>query len=214
MHVSRAEFYWALGCRDAEAAAEAPHAPGSSRTPDASRRAALLASFPTWPLVATLLDATPCGAVAPQRLCDRAPLRAAALAGAGCVTLLGDALHALEGALEGAPCLMPSLLGQGACSALEGALELAQCVASAASVADGTQGDAMQAEVLGRALRRYEAAGLQRSTAIQTRSALAGSTAGGNEGPPGATGDFLEWLHDYRSPHAELDAALQQRAAA
>ena len=149
-----------------------------------------------------------------QRLCDREPLHPDALMLAGPVTLLGDALHAM----------IPSL-GQGACCALEGALELAQCIAAAATVeaADASA----QPELLREALRSYEVARLARSTTIQTRSAHAGAAAYGKgkeaqtpadaaaaAGPAQAAvrpEDFMAWLHDYRSPHAELDAVLLQR---
>jgi 2-polyprenyl-6-methoxyphenol hydroxylase-like FAD-dependent oxidoreductase len=211
MHLGSREFYWALGCLDAEVAADGPPTPGSRSNGDffdiidevASSAAA---SFSAWPLAATLLAATPRGSVLQQRLCDREPLAPEALLDAGCVTLLGDALHAM----------IPSL-GQGACSALEGALELAQCIAAAAAVGAETQ--PAKDELMQAALRCYEAARLERSTGIQMRSAQAGSAAYGKrpagasaDAPPAAprSEDFMAWLHDYLSPHAELDAALLQ----
>ena len=208
MHLGNREFYWALGCLDAEVAADGPPTPGSRANAESIDEvvASAAASFSAWPLAATLLAATPRGGVLLQRLCDREPLHPDALAAAGPVTLLGDALHAM----------IPSL-GQGACSALEGALELAQCIAAAAAV--GAEAQPAQGELLQAALRCYEAARLERSTGIQMRSAQAGSAAYGKrpagaagDAPPAATRseDFMAWLHDYRSPHAELDAALLQ----
>jgi len=220
MHLGSREFYWALGCLDAEAAVAEPPTPGNGNAAAAVDAVAAVAaaSFAAWPLVDTLLAATPPGTVLQQRIYDREPLHPDALLQAGPVTLLGDALHAL----------VPSL-GQGACSALEGALELAQCIAAAA-VVEAADASA-RAELLHESLRSYEAARLARSTAIQMRSAHAGAAAygkrpgGGTEAPTPAEAaaaaavgqaavrpeDFMAWLHDYRSPHAELDAVLLQR---
>jgi hypothetical protein len=191
-HVGDGEFYWALGCIDANIVAPAPPTPDAAAAAAADAAAAIAAAtFATWPPAQAALAATPRGRVLQQRLCDRPPLEPEALAQAGGVTLLGDALHAM----------IPSL-GQGACSALEGALELAQCIAAAAAAAPAAAGEQTAAEAdvggsgsgdasqqrtdaLHAALRRYEAARLARATAIQLRSATAGAAAyGGKPGQP------------------------------
>jgi hypothetical protein len=189
------EFYWALGCIDANVVAPAPHTPDAAAAAAVDAAAAIAAAtFVTWPPAVAALAATPRGRVLQQRLCDRPPLQPDALSHAGGVTLVGDALHAM----------IPSL-GQGACSALEGALELAQCIAAAAatepaaaseqvatgagvgggSESGGVAAKERPADALHAALRRYEAARLARATAIQLRSATAGAAAYG--GKPGQT---------------------------
>jgi 2-polyprenyl-6-methoxyphenol hydroxylase-like FAD-dependent oxidoreductase len=60
------EFYWALGCHDEEAAVAEPPTPGSVAVEDAVKSVAA-ASFSGWPLVDTLLAATPPGTVLPER---------------------------------------------------------------------------------------------------------------------------------------------------
>lgn len=192
-HVSDNEFYWALGCLDA----------GVKSSTDGGDAAAVAArTFESWPPAQAALQATPAGSVLQQRIVDRPPLRPQALRDAGCVTLLGDALHAM----------IPSL-GHGATSALEGALELAQCLASAVAA----EGDAQnRGPLLQAALRRYEAARLARVSAIQLRSHTFGAASYGLEDATApveaaATTEpmrlddaaFNDWLLGYASPHAE-----------
>lgn len=224
MHLGGPEVYWALGATDAAAAAAGPTAPptpaGAAASPDDAPAAAAAAAFAAWPVAATLLCATPRGAVLQQRLYDRPPLSPDALADAGCVTLLGDAMHAM----------IPSL-GQGACAALEGALELAQCIAAACKAdanADAAADDAALHARLAAALRRYETARLARATRVQLSSAAAGAAAYDSRRAAGGAGSgvsvapppsdaaaasqqqpaasFMDWLHGYESPHAEADA--------
>lgn len=83
---------------------------------------------------------------------------------AGAVSLVGDALH-----------LMDISIGMGAVSALEGGLEVAQCLAAeffrvpCATGAEAKEARSV-AETAEAALRRYEVARLERSTAVQQQA--------------------------------------------
>ena len=184
MHVGGGEFYWALGCVDA----------GVKSAADAASAAAL--TFASWPAAQAALHATPVDGVLQQRIVDRPPLQPHALLGAGSVTLLGDALHAM----------IPSL-GHGATSALEGALELSQCLAAAVAAEGGCDAQRRVPALRG-ALRRYEAARLARASAIQQRSHASGAASygfahGEADAAPMDDAAFRDWLLHYASPHAE-----------
>ena len=118
----------------------------------------LLAHFHGWDrLVRTIIAATPPDQCHKWALFTREPLASWI---AGRATLLGDAAHA-----------MLPFLGQGAGTAIEDAMVLARCIAG-----------------FGReeALRRYEAARLERTTMVQTQSRLLGMTFQGKD--PAALG--------------------------
>jgi len=106
----------------------------------------LLARFEGWDeTVRAIIGATPAGQLYKWALHTRQPLDTWV---AGRVTLLGDAAHA-----------MLPFMGQGAATAIEDAMVLARCLA---------------AFPRDEALRRYEAARLERTTMVQTQSRLLG----------------------------------------
>lgn len=148
-----------------------------------------------WPLHAAVFAAADEADIREERIVDRPPLDPAALAGAGPVTLLGDALHPMVPSIgapprRGGPAPLslrspdaslntqPTFLspGFGAVSAIEGAVELAQCLsAAAAESAAAAPGRPLSPGELGAALRRYEGARLFRATSVQLQSFAQGS---------------------------------------
>lgn len=196
----RSDLYFALGALEADV----PGGEGGGGDPRAV--------FAAWPAARRVLAAADAaaapggGGVLRSRLFCRDPLAPAALAAAGRVTLLGDALHAM----------VPSL-GQGACAALEGALELAQLLSHPAAASGAA---------LAPALRRYEAARLARVGPIQTASDVSGAASyrpaargGGGGGDGTAVRGGAGWAADggggaqdalmcYASPHPDVLATV------
>jgi len=112
----------------------------------ASTIAELSAHFAGWdPALLAIIGAAPPGGLFKWALHAREPLPSWT---SGCVTLLGDAAHA-----------MLPFMGQGAATAIEDAAVLARCLVGFAPA---------------EALARYEGARLARTTTVQTQSRLLG----------------------------------------
>lgn len=127
------------------------NAPAGERDVDKEEaKAQLLARFADWAhFVPELIRSTPAAAILRTDIADRPPL---SRWGEGCVTLLGDAAHA-----------MTPNLGQGACQAIEDALVLSRELARADSLEHG--------------LRAYEAARRDRANAVLVTSRKLGAVA-------------------------------------
>lgn len=123
--------------------------PGTDRTSTpAERRATLLAHFGDWAApIPALLAATDPAAILHNDIVELPPLTRW---GAGPVTLLGDAAHA-----------MTPNLGQGACQAIEDAVQLGVCLRGGGAVAGS--------------LRAYEAARRPRVARLQRLSRRVGA---------------------------------------
>jgi 2-polyprenyl-6-methoxyphenol hydroxylase-like FAD-dependent oxidoreductase len=136
--VGAGRLYWLALTRARAAGVDEPGA----------ARAAVLGHHRDWETpVPEMIEATPEDAIERVDIADHRPLRRW---GAGRVTLLGDAAHA-----------MTPNMGQGACQAIEDAIVLARCLREG----DGITG----------ALRAYEAERRKRAAYFQRRSRMTGA---------------------------------------